>query len=196
MYTYKIEQAIRAATILHEDQLRQGSVPFPYVSHLFAVMLIVQDYTSDEDTLVAALLHDTLEDTDYTLEELKNDFGGPIAEIVLSLTEPKMKGEEKLSWMERKKAYAKQLRSASDKALIIAAADKSHNFRCVVEEYSEDIERYLQDFGSNIDSRIEAYQNISNSINSKLKNDIVHEFNHTFTEYKNFLTHVQTSQEF
>ena len=71
-YSYAIEQAIRAASVLHKDQIRKGSVPYPYVTHLFAVAMIVSDYTSDEDTIVAALLHDTLEDTDYTEEELED----------------------------------------------------------------------------------------------------------------------------
>jgi (p)ppGpp synthase/HD superfamily hydrolase len=191
MYSYKIEQAIRAATILHQDQLRMGTLPLPYISHLMAVVLILSDYTDDEDALVAAFLHDTLEDTDYTLDELREDFGGPVSEIVLSLTEPKILGERKLGWLERKREYNKQLKQASDKALMIAAADKSHNFRTVVEEYSADHKRFLEDFGPQTQDRMEIYQTMANTLNSRLKSDIVHEFNHTFTEYKNFLINVE-----
>lgn len=194
MYTYKIEQAIRAVTILHEDQLRKGSIPLPYVSHLFAVMMILRDYTTDEDTLVAALLHDTIEDTDYTVEELKDDFGGPIAEIVMDITEPKYDGEDKLKWIDRKKAYIKQLKKADQKALMVCAADKIHNLRSMVEEYHDSYDRFVKDFGHNFQERLEMYQAISNILNSRLKNDILHEFNNTFTEYKNFLTNVQESQ--
>ena len=147
MYSYKVEQAIRAASILHQDQLRMGSVPLPYISHLMAVVLILSDYTDDEDTIVAAFLHDTLEDTDYTVEELREDFGGPVTEIVITLTEPKSTGHDKISWLERKKVYAKQLRNGSQAALLIAAADKSHNFRTMVEEYHDDPRRFIQDFG-------------------------------------------------
>ncbi|MEK7462522.1 MAG: HD domain-containing protein [Patescibacteria group bacterium] len=191
MYSYKVEQAVRAATILHQDQLRMGTLPLPYISHLMAVVLILSDYTDDEDTIVAAFLHDTLEDTDYTLDELREDFGGPVAEIVLALTEPKVIGEKKLSWLERKREYNKQLRQAGDKALIIAAADKSHNFRTVVEEYNTDHKRFLQDFGPQTADRMEIYQTMANTLNSRLKSDIVHEFNHTFTEYKQFLIDVE-----
>jgi (p)ppGpp synthase/HD superfamily hydrolase len=191
MYSYKVEQAIRAASILHQDQLRMGTLPLPYISHLMAVVLILSDYTDDEDTLVAAFLHDTLEDTDYTATELHDDFGGPVAEIVLTLTEPKTIGERKLSWLERKREYNAQLKKGSEKALMIAAADKSHNFRTVVEEYSEDHKRFLEDFGPQTQERMEVYQTIANTLNSRLKNDIVHEFNHTFTEYKNFLINVE-----
>lgn len=192
MYSYRVEQAIRAATILHQDQLRLGSLPLPYISHLMAVVLILSDYTDDEDTIVAAFLHDTLEDTDYSEEELREDFGGPVEELVKTLTEPKTDSKgNKLPWIERKKIYAKQLKSGPEKALMIAAADKSHNFRTIVEEYHDDHKRYIQDFGNRADERLEAYQAIANVINSRLKNDIVHEFNHTFTEFKKFLIDVE-----
>jgi (p)ppGpp synthase/HD superfamily hydrolase len=171
-----------------------GSVPLPYISHLMAVVLILSDYTDEEDTIVAGLLHDTLEDTDYTLEELREDFGGPVAELVLTLTEPKTAPNgAKLSWIERKKTYAKQLKVGSEQALMIAAADKAHNFRTLVEEYHDDHKRFLQDFGPNVDERMEAYQTIANAINSRLKSNIVHEFNHTFTEFKQFLIDVETT---
>ncbi len=193
MYTYKIEQAIRAVTILHENQLRRGSIPLPYISHLFAVMTILRDYTTDEDILVAGLLHDTLEDTDYTLDELKEDFGGPIAEIVLSVTEPSEVNGVKATWLQQKKVYLKQLKKADKKALMVCAADKIHNYRSIVEEYHERHSDFLRDFGPNLQDRMETHQAISNTLNSKLKNDIVHEFNNTFTEYKNFLVNVQKS---
>jgi myo-inositol-1(or 4)-monophosphatase len=191
MYSYRIEQAIRAASVLHRDQLRKGSMPFPYVTHLMAVALILLDYTEDETTIIAALLHDTLEDTDYTFEELAEDFGYEVAELVQAVTEPAHVGETKLDWKERKKAYAKQLKKGPDAALLIAAADNTHNFRTIVEEYIEDHNRFLQDFGKNLTDRLEAYQEIANVINSRLENDIVHEFNHVFDEYKNFLTDVE-----
>lgn len=191
MYTYKVEQAIKAAALLHQDHMRMGSIPIPYVTHLMSVLFIVRDYTSDEDTLVAALLHDTLEDTDYTLDELREDFGDKVAEYVEILTEPKFDGEVKLPWIETKKGYARQLRRGPIEAVTIAAGDKAHNFRSIVEEYFDDHNRYLQDFGPNIEDRLEAYQTIANAINSRLQDGIVHEFNHTFQEYKNFLFNVQ-----
>lgn len=193
MYTYKLEQAIRAVTVLHEDQLRRGTIPLPYVSHLFAVLMILRDYTTDEDTLVAGLLHDTLEDTDYTLAELKEDFGGPVAEIVLAVTEPKGEEGERLNWLERKRGYLKQLKRADERALMVSAADKIHNFRSTVEEYHDAHARYLEDFGRRLDERMEIYQTLSNILNARLKNDILHEFNNTFTEYKNFLINVQAN---
>lgn len=194
MYSYRIEQALRAATILHKDQVRKGAVPIPYVSHLFAMTMIVMDYTDSEDVIIAALLHDTLEDTDYTAQELEDDFGGVIRELVEAVTQPDMKDKD-LSWKEQKQHYAKMLRKAPQNALLIAAADKIHNMRSIVEEYFDDHGRFIADFGGNLDDRMLMYQDISNTINRELKNDIIHEFNHVFEEYKNFIIDVKKTKE-
>jgi (p)ppGpp synthase/HD superfamily hydrolase len=191
MYTYKVEQAIKAASILHQDQLRKGVVPLPYVTHLISVMLILRDYTTDENTLVAALLHDTLEDTDYTKEELVEDFGIEVAKLVETVTEQRHTGDRKLPWLEVKKEYAKQLRRGTKEAVMIAAADKTHNFRTIIDEYYTNHDRFLQDFGPDINARMEAYQHIANAINNRLTDGIVHEFNHTFKAFKEFLIDVQ-----
>lgn len=190
-YSYTIEQAIRAASVLHKDQVRKGAVPYPYITHLFAVATIVADYTNDEDTIVAALLHDTLEDTDYTEKELEDDFGGSVKEIVLSLTEPQPAKGEKPNFAFQKQQYVKQLKTASERALVIAAADKIHNMRAIVEEYYDNHTEFLANFGPNLEDRIRMYQEIGNTLNRRLKNDILAEFNNVFTEYKNFLQDVE-----
>jgi len=195
MYTFKLEQAIQAAAVLHQDDVRKGAVPIPYITHLVAVMMIVRDYTSDEDTLVAALLHDTLEDTDYTVEEMTVDFGENVTKIVQTLSEPEHDGPASSNWMDSKMRYAKQIKNGPEAAVIIAAADKAHNFRSTVEGYHDDHNRFLQDFGKRLEDRLDAYQAIANSINSRLKDGIVHEFNHTFEAYKQFILDVKTSKE-
>ncbi len=195
MYSYRIEQALRAITILHKNQVRKGSIPMPYVSHLFAVAMIVMDYTKDEDTVLAALLHDTIEDTDYTPEELQEDFGGKVTEIVLALSEPQDTEKKQWSWKDRKGQYAKQLRKAPQEALLIAAADKIHNMRAMVEEYFDAHDRFLTEFAGNLDDRVMQYQDIANALNRNLKSDILTEFNHVFTEYKNFVEDVKKTKE-
>ena len=71
IYSYRVEQAIRAAAVLHNGQVRKGVSPYPFITHLVAVAFLLSDYSNDEDTVIAGLLHDTLEDTDYTPEELE-----------------------------------------------------------------------------------------------------------------------------
>ncbi len=193
MYSYRIEQAIKAASILHKGQVRKGEVPLPYISHLVAVAFITADYTEHGDTVIAALLHDTVEDTDYTSEELLEDFGGDVQQIVLALSEPADE-EGEYTWREKKQKYAKQLKKAPEEALIVAAADKIHNMRTIVEEYYDDHIRFMNEFRGSLDDRALMYEDISNVLNARLKNDIVAEFNHVFTEYKNFLSDVKKTQ--
>ncbi len=195
MYTYKVEQAIKAAAILHHGQLRKGSVPLPYLTHLVAVTLILTDYTDDENTLVSALLHDTVEDTDYTLTELEEDFGEEVRKIVEFLSEPQDDSSKQYTWKERKQRYAGLLRKAPEASLMIAAADKIHNMRSIVEEYYDDHVRFFNDFTGSLDDRAFMYQDISNVLNSRLKNDIISEFNHVYTEYKNFILDVKKTKD-
>jgi (p)ppGpp synthase/HD superfamily hydrolase len=190
-YSYAVEQAIRAASILHKDHIRKGSVPYAFVTHPFAVAMIVSDYANDENTIVAALLHDALEDTDYTEKELEEDFGGAVKDIVLSITQPPLISSDRKGVAEQKKQFLKQLKNASQSALIILSAEKIHNMRSVIEDYYENHSEFMADFGSSLADRLMFYQELSNTLNRSLKNDILAEFNNVFTEYKHFLNDVE-----
>jgi (p)ppGpp synthase/HD superfamily hydrolase len=192
-YSYRIEQALRASAILHKDQVRKGDVPYPYVTHTYAVALIVSDYTDNEDVIVAALLHDTLEDTDYTRDELSEDFGPVVCDIVLSITNQTPEGGE--SWVDAKKRFLKQLKDAKPEALMVSAADKIHNMRTMVEAYYDKEEQLLADFGGSLEERLTAYQEISNIFNRKLNSAILSEFNHVFEEFKQFVIETQKKRE-
>lgn len=193
MYSYRVEQAIKAASILHRDQCRKGPIPYPYITHLMAVALLLHDYTDDEDVLVAGLLHDTVEDTNYTLLELEEDFGKKVRELVSTVTEPAGKGNEELGWKQRKYVYYTQLKKGKDEALLIAAADKIHNMRSVVETYVELPDDFIVSCGGSLLERVQQYQRLANLFNSRLKNPIVQEFNHVFYEYKNFVESLDSS---
>lgn len=193
MYSYRIEQAIKAATVLHDGQFRKGPVAVPFVSHVLSVAMLVRDYTDDEATIVAAILHDTLEDTDYTAEELSEDFGNDVTELILALTEPSR--TEVTDWSERKIIYAEQIKNAPLAAVQICAADKMHNFRSMVEDYYHNHQAFLQDFGKRIDTRLEAYQRIANVVNARLDGPIINEFNHVFETYKEFLYEIKKNED-
>ena len=192
IYSYRIEQAIRAAAVLHADHARKGKTPYPYITHLYTVALIVADYSDEEDTIIAALLHDTLEDTDYSPEELENDFGGNVRPLVEGVSERIQTEEiEVKSWKERKRVYIERLKEASEGSLIISAADKIHNMRSIIEDYMDDHEGFMRDFKGALTDRAMVYQGISNVLNRRLNSVIVGEFNHVFEEYKKFIADVE-----
>ena len=194
-YTYTIEKAIRAASVLHLGQVRKGPIPYPYITKLFATAMIVSDYTDDENTIVASLLHDTLSDTDYTSKELEDDFGGLVKDIIMSITEPSHASADQISIDEQQKLFFKQLKNASEAALIVLAASKIYTMRTVIEEYIEDIPAFIADFGNKHDTRLFFYQEMSNVLNRNVKNAILAEFNSIFTEYKNFIHEVKRKSE-
>lgn len=170
-------------------------MPYPYITHLMSVAFILHDYTDDEDVIVAGLLHDTVEDTDYSLEELQEDFGGRVKDIVTAVSEPKTKNGQKLKWAERKKRYLKQLKDGPIEALLVSAADKSHNMRAVVETYHQDHRRFLHEFGGSLEDRVKQYQDLADLFNQRLDGGILHEFNHVFDEYKRFIYAVEKSEQ-
>lgn len=194
-YTYAIEQAIRAATVLHAGQVCKGPVQYPYITHLFAVAMIVSDYTDDEDTIVSALLHDSLSDTDYTAQELEDDFGGTVRDMVVSITETHHEKPSAREIADEQKAFLKTLKEAHEGALIVLAASKIHSMRSVVADYLEDMTAFIADHGTDQEAHLFFYQEISNMLNRKLSNAILAEFNDVFTEYKNFIHEVKRKTE-
>ncbi len=122
---YRVDEAIVFATKAHAPKLRKGT-NIPYITHPFGVALILaRAGFADEDTIIAALLHDTVEDAGVTLEELSQGFGAEVAEIVAGCSEP----NKSLPWEERKRHTLEALRTASLAVRAVTCADKLHNLR-------------------------------------------------------------------
>ncbi len=121
-----IERAYRTAEKLHQGQLRKSGDAF--ITHPLAVATILAELGMNEPTLCAALLHDTVEDTDYTLRELGRDFGEEVALLVDGCTKiDKVKfGESAKSETIRKMIVAM---SQDIRVLVIKLADRLHNMR-------------------------------------------------------------------
>ena len=81
-----IRKALEYAAVYHKEGVRKGS-NVPYIVHPFEVALILQENGMEEKIIVAGLLHDTLEDTELTAEQLKEEFGEDILQLVLGASE-------------------------------------------------------------------------------------------------------------
>jgi len=125
------EQAVRLAAVGHRRQERRGS-GVPYVAHPFAVARIVEFAGFDELTVIAALLHDLVEDTSVTLEAIRDQFGHTIAETVAGCSEVKRddSGAER-TWEDRKRDHLAALRAATEAARAVVLADKLHNLMSI-----------------------------------------------------------------
>jgi guanosine-3',5'-bis(diphosphate) 3'-pyrophosphohydrolase len=121
-----IERAYLTAERLHATQMRRSGDP--YITHPLAVTTILADIGMTEPTLVAALLHDTVEDTPYTLDELRADFGDEVALLVDGVTKlDKVRyGDSAQSDTIRKMIVAM---SRDIRVLVIKLADRLHNMR-------------------------------------------------------------------
>src|SRR5262245_9241012 len=122
IFTGRIERAIALAVRAHDTQFRKGEGQLPYVVHPVTVALILSRYTGDEDTIIAGLLHDTLEDTAVTAGEVEQAFGAKVRDMVLDVTEPDLPG---LSWGPRTARSLPRPQTAPRPALLVAGADKT-----------------------------------------------------------------------
>jgi guanosine-3',5'-bis(diphosphate) 3'-pyrophosphohydrolase len=124
--TRLIERAYDVAARCHADQLRKSGDP--YITHPLAVATILAELGMNHETLCAALLHDTIEDTPYTLDELRGDFGDEIAALVDGVTKlDNVKyGEAAQAETVRKMVVAM---SRDIRVLVIKLADRLHNMR-------------------------------------------------------------------
>ena len=132
-YSRRVEDAITLATEAHEGQYRQTGDP--YITHPLAVMKIVETWGMDEDTIIAAVLHDTIEDTSITLQDIKDNFGEQVAFLVngvtkLSNTRAGMRDLDTYLPGTRDNLLRLLIATGADiRVLIIKLADRLHNLR-------------------------------------------------------------------
>ncbi|CAK9820758.1 Guanosine-3',5'-bis(diphosphate) 3'-pyrophosphohydrolase MESH1 [Anthophora plagiata] len=121
-----IIKCVNFAAIKHKDQRRKDEEETPYINHPIGVanILIQEGQIYDPATIVAALLHDTVEDTETTFEEIENIFGTEVCNIVKEVTDDKS-----LPKLQRKKLQIENAPKKSHKAKLITLADKLYNLR-------------------------------------------------------------------
>lgn len=122
----KILRAANFAAIKHKDQRRKNADQTPYINHPLGVANIISQEggVTDSDVICAALLHDTVEDTSTTMDELLNEFGSRITGIVAECTDDKS-----LPSAERKRLQIVNASGSSHEAKLVKLADKLYNLR-------------------------------------------------------------------
>ena len=130
-----VDKAIMFATKAHHGTERRGK-GFPYIVHPLEALSIVATITNEPDLLAAAVLHDTIEDTETTYDELKQEFGEHVAWLVATETDARTDMEGRmLSWKERKQRDLDNLRESSREVKIVAIGDKLSNMRAIARDY-------------------------------------------------------------
>ena len=137
MDTTLLDRAIQFAVKAHGGTERRGK-GFPYVVHPLEAVAIAATISPDQEILAAAALHDVLEDTWVTAEELEKEFGHRVTQLVMEETDKFFAGiSEAQSWTERKKIAMERLKNASRDAKIVAMGDKLSNARAIWRDYKE-----------------------------------------------------------
>jgi len=134
--TSLLDRAIMFAVRAHSGTERRGK-GFPYIVHPMEAVSIAATITPDQEILAAAALHDTVEDTDVTVDQIRSEFGERIASLVAAETDAVMEGKsENETWHERKQAAIDRLARVSRDAKIVAMGDKLSNMRAIARDYA------------------------------------------------------------
>jgi (p)ppGpp synthase/HD superfamily hydrolase len=136
MLSERFDEALLYASRLHRSQ-RRKTTDIPYISHLLAVAALVIEHGGDEDQVIAALLHDAVEDQggSETHKQIEARFGKEVAELVSDCTDAWE--HPKPEWRMRKEAFIAALPRMNRRSLLIIAADKLHNAQAVSRDYDD-----------------------------------------------------------
>lgn len=166
----KIEEAIIYATVMHQGKTRKlGKIP--YILHPLEVAQILTTLTEDEDVITAGILHDIVEDTDGTLEEIQKRFGERVAFLVASESENKHLGESReATWRQRKEESLQVLKNSRDPGVrMLWLADKLANIRSLSGAFSRQGEAMWQNFHQRDPSlQLWYYRSIAEQLESSL----------------------------
>ena len=117
------EKAKMFAINAHMGQIRKSEPDKPMIIHPISVGMLLEEYGYDESVVAAGYLHDVVEDTKYTIEDIRKEFGDEIANLVMNASEP----DKSLSWEERKKHTIEETKHLPLKNKLVICADKINN---------------------------------------------------------------------
>lgn len=126
-----LDYAILFATKAHNGQKRKTD-NVDMIFHPFTVGMILKDHNMNDNCVIAGILHDVVEDTKYTLEDIRSIFGDEVANIVNEVTEKKI-----LPWEERKKEAIEKIKTASFEGKMVECADKINNLETLYDLTNE-----------------------------------------------------------
>ncbi len=131
-----LDKAIGFAVKAHSGMKRKGTET-PYIVHPLEVVAIVATMTNDANVLAGAVLHDVVEDTDYTIDDIRREFGDKVAALVTSESEDKREDLPPAeTWKIRKQETLEHLENAPVEVKMITLGDKLSNIRAIYRDYS------------------------------------------------------------
>jgi (p)ppGpp synthase/HD superfamily hydrolase len=171
----KILKAIDTAAKAHKNQFRKGTKT-PYITHPYAVGMILLKEGCSEDLVVAGILHDTLADTVINLDYLRSKFGSKVADIVKGCSEP----DKSLPWEDRKTHLIEYMKVATPIIKAVSCADKLHNILTMLEDYDAQGEMLWERFNGGREKQEWYYRSL---VQSFLQPPVHEDFKKLFLAY-------------
>ena len=182
-----LDRALAVSATAHRHQERKGS-QVPYIIHPVHVAILLMRHDFPEEVIVAALLHDVVDDTTVTVEELARDFGPEVARLVAAVSEQKLEGTELLPWRHRKEAQLAHLKSADRHIAAIKTADALHNLRATLSDLHRQGNQVWQRFRGSQTEHLWYYESLSEVLKSKLgDHPLSHELAQAIRELRSHL---------
>lgn len=172
-----IDYAIYFATKAHNGQKRKSEKDVDMIFHPFTVGMMLQRANANTNCVIAGILHDVVEDTKYTMEDVKTEFGEDIAKIVEEVSENKQ-----LPWKERKIDAIEKIKNASIEGKLLECADKISNLECTYALYIEQGESVWDSFNKPREEQKWYYTSMYEAVIANVK-----ENNILFDRYKKIL---------
>ena len=135
--TAVLDRSIIFAVKAHSGTERRGK-GYPYIVHPLEAVEIVATMSKDQELLAAAALHDVVEDTDVTVEQIRAEFGEKVAALVAAESDEMPSGvSEEDSWHPRKQAAIDRLAKAGRETKMVALGDKLSNMRAIARDFAD-----------------------------------------------------------
>ncbi len=168
MDTSLFDKAAEFALKAHSGVERRGKNT-PYALHVFEAANIIASMTDDQELIAAGLLHDVVEDTDATVEEIEKEFGARVAKLVNGDTQPKFSGPRSETWQLSKQFAIDHLKSATLEEKMVAMGDKLSNMRAIARDFEEIGDKLWSKFNAPKPQLIEWYYRSLVEVLSDLK---------------------------
>lgn len=198
MTTRRLEAAFAFANRLHSKQRRKGTT-VPYVSHLIGVASLVFEYGGDEDQVIAALLHDAVEDQAASAggaaklrQRIRKQFGSEVLRIVDACTDADV--EPKPPWKARKVAYLKHLAAVDDRIALVSCCDKLHNARAILSDIRRHGQRVFDRFSASKSETLWYYRSLARAYGRHRTLSVVKEFRGAVNEMTRLAGHSAPSR--
>ncbi len=154
------EKAKYFAINAHLGQIRKNEPDKPMVMHPLSVGMLLESYGYDDYVVAAGYLHDVVEDTNYTIEDIEENFGSRVASLVKGASEP----DKSLSWEERKKHTIEETKTLPLENKLVICADKINNLEDLMIKFQKNGKRDFSAFKRGEDKQKWYYTNVYNSL--------------------------------